>query len=318
MKIKLFALQVAGILLLGFLLSACSAATVAPTGTPTIVPTATPIVVTDGLERQISLPQPAQRIVSLAPSNTEILFAIGAGSQVVGRDEFSNYPQQALDLPAVGGSFGGYNEEAIVSLNPDLILAAEINTPEQVKSLEDLGLTVYLLPNPTTLEEMYENLKLIGRLTGQEANAKALVEALQARVAAIDAQVSAITDRPKVFYELDGTDPSAPYTAGAGTFIDLLITRAGGENIGAVMGVPWGQLSIEQIVIQDPEIILLGDAAYGVTVESVGQRAGWENLKAVKNGRVFPFNDDLLSRPGPRLVDGLEALFAVLHPEVSQ
>jgi iron complex transport system substrate-binding protein len=300
------------------LLAACAPATPAPTPTPTPEPTPVPFTVTDGLGRAITLAGPAQRIVSLAPSNTEILFAIGAGAQVVGRDEFSNFPEEALALPTVGGSFGGYNSEAIISLEPTLVLAAEINTPEQVKTLEDLGLTVYLLPNPVTLDEMYDRLVTVGELTGHTEEAQALVESLQTRVTAVEANVAKTTERPTVFYELDATDPSAPYTVGPGTFMDTLITMAGGVNVAAGMGAPWGQLSSEELVVQNPDVILLGDAAYGVTIESVMERAGWEDLNAVKQGRVYPFNDDMASRPGPRLVDGLEALFGVLHPDTAK
>jgi iron complex transport system substrate-binding protein len=299
------------------LLAACAPAAPALTPTPTLEPTPQPITLTDGLGRSITLASPAQRIVSLAPSNTEILYAIGAGAQVVGRDEFSDYPEAATSLPTVGGSFGGYNQEIIVSLTPDLVLAAEINTPEQVKALEDLGLTVYFLQNPTTLDEMYTNLMTIAQLTGHTDEAETLVTALKTRVDAVAQKVAAITEKPSVFYELDGTDPNAPYTAGSGTFIDLLISLAGGTNAASGMDAAWGQLSIEELVVQDPDVILLGDAAYGVSVESVGQRAGWEDLQAVQNGHVYPFDDNLASRPGPRLVDGLETLFGLLHPEAA-
>jgi iron complex transport system substrate-binding protein len=296
-----------------FLLSAC-AAQPTPQPTPTLEPTPSPIVLKDGLDREITLAAPAQRVVSLAASNTEILYAIGAGEQVVGRDEFSNYPEEAASLPTVGGSFGGYNNEAIVALNPDLVLAAGINTPDQVQALEDLGLTVFYLANPVTMDEMYQSLLTVAALTGRTAETEALIETLKTRVAVVVEKVAGLDTRPTVFYELDSTDPSAPYTAGAGTFIDTLITMAGGTNIGAAMDAPWGQLSIEQIVADDPQIILLGDAAYGVTIESVGERAGWESLQAVTNNRIYAFNDDLVSRPGPRLVDGLETLFGLLHP----
>src|SRR5512143_830567 len=144
-------------------LTACAPAAPA---TPAATPTPAPIKLTDGLGRQVSLASPAQRVVSMAPSNTEILFAIGAGDQVVGRDEFSDYPATAKSLPSVGGSMGQYSLEQVVALKPDLVLAGGINTPEQVKSLEDLGLTVYFLGNPTTLEEMYANLTTVGKLTG--------------------------------------------------------------------------------------------------------------------------------------------------------
>jgi iron complex transport system substrate-binding protein len=274
------------------------------------------ITLTDGLGRSITLDSPPQRIVSLAPSNTEILFAIGAGTQVVGRDEFSNYPESALDLPSVGGSWGNYNAEAIVDLKPDLVLAAEINPPELVESLEKLGLTVFLLPNPTDIEGIYQIMETSARLTGHEAETAVLVESLRERVEAVTSQTSGLTDRPLVFYELDSTEPNAPYTAGPGTFVELLIEMAGGTNTGSAMESPWAQISLEQLVVLDPEIILLGDSAYGVTPESVAARVGWESISAVVNGKVYPFNDDLASRPGPRMVDGLEEMAKLIQPEV--
>lgn len=297
------------------LLSACaSAATSLPTAT--LIPTPEPLVFTDGLGRSVTLEQSAQRIVSLAPSNTEILYSVGAGAQVVGRDEFSNYPAESASLPTVGGSFGGYNSEAIVSLKPDLVLAAEINTPEQVKTLEDLGLTVYYLSNPKDLEGLYQNLRLVARMTGHENEAEQLIETLQERVAAVEAKLASATESPRVFYELDSTDPNAPYTTGPGTFMDLLIGMAGGTNIGSVLSSPWAQISLEELVVQDPDLIVLGDSNYGVTVESVAARAGWADLSAVKEGRVYPFNDDLVSRPTARMVDGLEELVKLIHPEL--
>ena len=270
----------------------------------------------DGLDRSITLEAPAQRVVSMAPSNTEILFAIGAGSQVVGRDEFSDYPVEAKDLASIGGGFGDYNNEAIVEVQPDLVLAAEINTPEQVKALEDLGLTVYYLSNPTTLDELYDNLRLVGQLTGHESEAGALADDLAARQTAVVEKVALAEARPGVFYELDNTDPSAPWTAGPGTFINTLIEMAGGRNIANDLQGQYVQISLEELLVRDPEIILLGDSAYGVTPESVPQRAGWEQIAAVQDMRIYPFDDNLVSRPGPRLVDGLEALAALLHPEL--
>jgi iron complex transport system substrate-binding protein len=296
-------------------LSACTPnATAVPTAT--LVPTPEPLVFTDGLGRTVTLANPAQRIISLAPSNIEILYAIGAGTQVVGRDEFTNYPQEAANLPSIGGSFGGYNAEAIVNLKPDLVLAAEINTPEQVKTLEDLGLIVFYLSNPKDLLGMYENLLLVARMTGHLAETANLVETLKARVAAVEEKLAGVTEKPSVFYELDSTDANAPYTIGPGTFMDLLIGMAGGTNIGSMLEGPWAQISLEELLVQDPDLIILGDSNYGVTIESVAARAGWADLSAVKEGRVYPFNDDLVSRPGPRLVDGLEELAKLLHPEL--
>ena len=274
-----------------------------------------PLTVTDGLDREITLTAVPQRIVSLAPSNTEILFAIGAGDQVVGRDQLSDFPEEAQAVTDIGSTYGDLNTELIVSLNPDLVLAAEVNTPEQVQQLEDLGLTVYYLKNPLTLEEMYGNLEIAAQLTGHEEEAAALIESLQARVAAVDGKIAPLSSRPGVFYELDATDPAKPFTAGKGTFIDQLIERAGGFNIASDLE-DYPQMSLEQVVAADPAFIILGDARYGVTPESIAQRPGWENLSAVKNGQVFPFNDDLVSRPGPRLVDALEEFAKLLRPEL--
>jgi iron complex transport system substrate-binding protein len=303
------------------LLAGCApAATPAPTPTPTTPPPPPTaeggiITLTDGLGHKVTLPGPAQRIVSLAPSNTEILFAIGAGPQVVGVDDTSNYPSQAQSLPIVGG-YSGFNPEAVVALHPDLVLAGGINTPELAAALEQLGLTVYYLSNPATLEDMYTNLEIVATLTGHTAEAAALIDSLKARVAAVDAKIATVASRPSVFYEIDATDATKPYTYGPGSFGDLLIQRAGGTNIGSILQGPYPQISLEQLVVQNPSFIILGDSNYGMTADSVKQRPGWEGLDAVKNDQIFPFDDDLVSRPGPRLVDGLEALAKILHPEL--
>jgi iron complex transport system substrate-binding protein len=287
------------------------------TEAPTASPAPSTLTFTDGLGREITLDGPAQRVVSLAPSNTEILFAIGAGDQVVGRDQLSDFPEEAKKVTDVGSTFDALNTEQIVSLKPDLVLAAEINTPEQVKQLEDLGLTVYYLKNPLTLEEMYGNLETVAQLTGRAQETATLIESLKARVAAVDKKIAPISSRPNVFYELDGTDPAKPFTAGKGTFITQLIERAGGHNIAADLeGYP--QISLEQVVAADPAFIILGDARYGITIESIAQRPGWKNLSAVKNRQIVPFNDDLVSRPGPRLVDAFEELAKILHPGAFQ
>jgi len=293
-------------LLFALLLTACGS----------LPPASGNLTLTDGLDREITLDGPAQRVVSLAPSNTEILFAVGAGSQVVGRDEFSDYPAEAASLESVGGSFGEYSVEAIVALEPDLVVAAEINTPEQVKSLEDLGITVYYFKNPTDFEGMYKDLGTMGILTGHEDEAAALVESLSARVEAVEAAVANVTEKPTVFYEIDGTDTAKPWTTGPGTFMDTMITMAGGVNIGGVLSDSYAQISVEEIVLQDPDVIVLGDTLYGVTIESIAERAGWGDLTAVKEGKIFAFDDNLASRPGPRLVDGLEELLKILHPEL--
>jgi iron complex transport system substrate-binding protein len=322
-------LHIPALLILALILAACgSAAEVAedlPAPEVSVLeateipqPTATIeiITLTDGLGRTITLEGPAQSIVSLAPSNTEMLFALGAGGQTVGRDDYSDYPEEALALSSIGDTFAGINSESIVALLPDLVLAAEITPIEYVTELETLGVTVFWLPNPVDLDGLYENLNTLAVLTGREDEANTLIDDLQARVSTVEAALAAVEEQPTVFYELDASDPAAPWTAGVGTFIDQLIVQAGGINIGAVLDGAYAQLSIEELLLQDPSIILLGDAAYGVTVESLSDRAGWSVLSAVQNGQVFPFDDSISSRPGPRLVDALEELARLLHPDL--
>jgi iron complex transport system substrate-binding protein len=283
---------------------------------PVAAQTVFPLTLTDGLGRTITLEAPAERIVSLAASNTEILFAIGAGSQVVGRDQFSDFPAEAAAVTDIGATFVELNTELIVSLQPDLVLAAEITPAEQVAQLEQLGVQVYWLANPTDFEGLYANLATVGQITGHEQEAADLAVDLQERVAAVDAAVAGVTDRPSVFYELDASDPAAPWTSGSGTFIDLIINRAGGTNAAASLSGAYAQFSIEQLLVENPDVILLGDSNYGVTPENVAARAGWDGLLAVQTGQVFAFDDNLISRPGPRLVDALEQIARILHPDL--
>jgi iron complex transport system substrate-binding protein len=175
---------------------------------------------------------------------------------------------------------------------------------------------VYYLKNPLTIEEMYGNLEIVAQLTGHEKEAGELAESLKKRVAAIDEKLMPLSSRVPVFYEIDATDASKPYTYGPGTFGDLLISRAGGYNIGGSLTDAYPQISLEQLVVANPAVIVLGDSMWGVTPESVKERPGWETIAAVQNDLIFPFDDNLVSRPGPRLVDGLEQLAKLLRPEL--
>lgn len=277
------------------------------------------VTLTDGSGRTVSLRLPAQRVVSLAPSNTEVLFAVGAGGQVAGRDSFSDYPPAAKNVPDIGGGMGTLNLELILSKKPDLVLASPLTPPEQIADLEKANLTVYVVPNPKTFDDLYANLETVGKLTGHDTDAATLVASLKARVKAVTDKVANVSTRPMVYYELDATDPTAPYTSGPDTFVDLLIRTAGGQNFGSILKGDWVQVSVEALLTKQPDYIVLGDYTYGgVTPEQVKARAGWDALSAVKNNKVFTFDDNTVSRPGPRLVDGLEAMAKLLHPELFQ
>lgn len=313
----------------GLVLAACGGRTPAPTEPPTIPPatagpttaptdtpqpTLTPITVTDGRGVEITLDEPAQRIVSLAPSNTEIVFAIGAGETLVGRDELSDYPPEAQSVTSIGQTYGELNTEAIVSLEPDLVLAASITDSTHIEALEDLGLTVFMVANPQEFEGLYENLRTVGTLTGHEEGAEALVENLQDRVAAVRTVVDG-ADPVSFFYEIDASDVNAPWTTGTGTFTHRILTTAGGENIAADLE-SWAQISLEEIIVRDPEVIIFGSGPFvPTTVDSLKERPGWGQLTAVQEDRVYEINTDLLDLPGPRLVDGLERAAEILLPE---
>ena len=276
----------------------------------------TSIVLTDGLGREVILTNPATQIVSLSPSNTELLFIVGAGDQTIGRDSFSDYPAEASDLPNIGGGFSEYNLEMLLTLEPDLVLAAEINTAELVQFIEDLGIPVFYISNPLTMDDLYTNILHVGFLSGNEETAQQVIVDFKERVAAINSAIEKTTTTPTVFYELDATDPTKPYTPGQNTYYSTLISQAGGKSIGDALESSWAQISLEELLMQDPDLILLGDSVWGITPESLAEREGWNTLSAVQSGNVLPFDDNLLARPGPRLIDGLEALARIIHPEV--
>jgi iron complex transport system substrate-binding protein len=282
---------------------------------PTEEPEIEILVFTDDLEREIELRGPAQRIVTLGPSSLESLFAMGAGDQVVGREEFSTYPEEALAVTSVGSLWGELPTEPILALEPDLVIAPEIISPEQIQTLEDLGLSVYFQANPVDFEGLWSNLRDLAALSGHENEAEDLIANLEARVKSTQERIAPLSDIPTVFYELDATDPQNPYTIGSGTFIDTIITMSGGFNIGSVLEGQYAPISSEEVISQSPEIILLADAPYGITPESVAERAGWDAIQAVQNGAIYEFDPFLVSVPGPRLVEGLEAMALILHPE---
>lgn len=295
------------------------APTVAPTAAP--APTEAPVVafepIVDSAGREVLLDGAPASFISLAPSTTEILFALGLGEQVLAVDDFSNYPEDATNLPKIGGFDLSYNYEQITVLQPDLVLAAGITAPDAIDKIESLGIPVAVIGTPqTTLDGVLADIELVGALTGRETSAAEITAAMRAQLEQVKTTLSAVSTRPRVFWELDATDPSKPYTIGPGNFVNDLLTLAGGDNIFATVDSPFPQVSAEQIVAADPEVILLADAQYGVSVESVLARPGWDPIAAVRNQRVYPIDADLASRPGPRVVEAIETIARLLHPEL--
>jgi iron complex transport system substrate-binding protein len=290
-------------------------ATAAPTEAPT--PAVAGVTITDVAGRKVTIAATPERLISLAPSNTEILFAIGLAPKLVAVDDFSDYPAEAKNLPKIGGLSAAYNFEQIVALKPDLIFAAGITPPEAIKKLEDLKLTVLVLgTEQTSFDSIFSDITLAGQATGQVDQAAQVVTAMRDKLASIKAKLATATEKPLVYWELDATDPAKPYSVGPGNFVGDLIALAGGKNVFEKAGSPYPQVSAEQVLAANPEVIILSDAAYGITVESVQKRPGWQAIAAVKQQRIEPIDDNLVSRPGPRIVEGLEATAKIIHPEL--
>ncbi len=271
------------------------------------------LTVVDDAGRSVTLDGPPKRIMTLAPSNTEILFALGTEDRIVAVDQWSDFPPAAkakARVPPLNPSL-----EQIVSFSPDLILSAH-GGAEPLLPLERQGIRGMVFA-PRTLEDIYRNILVIGRIVGAEARAERLVWSMRQRVAAVVAKVRDAS-RPKVFIELDGSDPSRPFTAGPGSFIDLLVQLAGGANVAARSRTAWPQFSLEELIRADPDLIILGDALAPMnpqTPELVARRPGWSGLKAVRLGTIAAIDSNVISRPGPRIIEGLELLARLLHPD---
>jgi iron complex transport system substrate-binding protein len=288
-----------------------SSASVAPSDEGAVYP----LTLTDDAGRSVTVPADPDRIVSLAPSNAEIVCALDACEQLVGVTDYDDYPAMTADLPEVVIA-AQVDVEKVVAADPQLILAAgnELTSSSVITQLADLGYPVLVL-YPEDLDELYADIDLVGRAIDAEAAADDLITDMQARAQAVVEAVAG-AERPRTFYEV-GLFEGTIYTAGEGSFLASLISLAGGEPItGDRLST---SLQLEDLVAADPELILLGDAAYdpSITPASVAARPGWDGLPAVESGQILPILDDLVvTRPGPRIVDGLEALARAIHPEL--
>jgi len=324
--------------ILAIALAACGAAPAAqpptplPTGTapaptqapttpaPTVVPTTVsatavaPISVTDDLGRTVTLDAVPRRIVSLAPSVTEILFAIGADPRVVGNTRFCNYPPEAADLPEIGGfSASSISIEAIVGLEPDLVIAGTARQQPVVEQLEQLGVPVVVLA-PASVDAVYASILQVGVLTGNSDEAMQVVATMQDRIAAVADVVATIpdTERPTVYWEVFN-DPLT--TTGPNTFIGQMMALIGATNIFADASEDYPAISPETVFERNPQVILGPDSQGDLlTAEALSERPGWADIQAVRDGRVYTLDGDIISRPGPRLADAIESLAATLYP----
>jgi iron complex transport system substrate-binding protein len=277
-----------------------------------------PVELTDDADRAVTIDSEPMRIVSLAPSNTEIVCALDACDRLVGVTDFDDYPPEVADVTDVVVQTQ-VDVELVVDAEPDLVLAAgnELTPSAVIEQLDELGLTVLVL-YPESLDEVYADIELIGAALGA-GDAEGLVSDMAERVGLVETAV-ADADRPVTLYEVFYSEGTT-YTAGTGSFLASLIEIAGAEP---VTGDAQGVLAAESLVEADPELILLGGASYdpsladpATALETVAARPGWGELAAVEAGAVIPYLDDIVTtRPGPRIVDGLEALARAIHPDL--
>ncbi|HSQ76393.1 MAG TPA: cobalamin-binding protein [Bacteroidota bacterium] len=265
------------------------------------------ITITDDLQRTVTLPRPAQRIVSLAPSITESLFAIGAGDRIAGVTTYCNYPPAAASKPRVGGMTTP-SIESIVALHPDLVLVSmEGNLHDDFARLRDLRIPV-AVSNPRTLDGIFRSLTILGRLTGTTDSASHLIAALRQRVDTIVRRNGTQPARTLLFVSLQPL-----ITAGAGTFIDELVRQAGGVNLAAQTALTYPTLSREAVIAYDPDVLLVMSDVVSSTDAVTALYPEWARLTAVRAGRIYRLDADLISRPGPRAVDGLQLLSSLFH-----
>jgi iron complex transport system substrate-binding protein len=265
------------------------------------------------------------KIISLAPSNTEILFALGLGDKVVAVTDYDNYPYNFTAWIAAGnmtsvGDFTNPNMEVIASLAPDLILATSGVQKETVDTLRNLGYKV-LVFDPANIAGVFKNIEVVGNATGKSAEATSLVNNLNSRIEAVVNKVATATSEPKVYYEVY-YDPTSLWSAGSKAWQNELIEKAGGINIFADQPLDYFQSSAEAVVSRNPDVIVLPASGMGEqtpfwgSIAEVKARPAWNSISAVQNDRIYQIDSDIIQRAGPRVADAIEALAQFFHPEL--
>ena len=266
----------------------------------------------DDLDRKLYLAKPPTRIISLAPSITEILFAIGLDDEIVGVTDFCNFPEKALTKPKV--SYTRPNIEVLVALEPQLVLAPpSFIRADLLAKLEQLKIPTFVLESKT-VEGIFGHIQLLGRMVGRASEANAFAANLRKQVTALTKKVEG-RPRPMLLYVLN-SDPLI--TVGPGSFIHHLIELAGGRNAAERANAPYPRLTMEEVLMQNPQILLFPIGEYeGIPQAEQDRWKRWTSLRAVQDGKLFQVQADLLNRPGPRVLEGLRHLITLLHPDVS-
>jgi iron complex transport system substrate-binding protein len=307
-------------------ITASPSPTAPPSATPVPTPTPTPqpprpITIVDDEGYVTTLNTVPKRIVSLAPSNTQVLFAVGAGNKVVGVTSYDKYPYNFTAWAAAGnmtiiGGFSTPNKEVIASLNPDLIVATPIHSVF-TSTMRSQGYKIIVL-NPTSVVGVLKGISMVGTATGADENATALVNSINAQISAITAKIAAanVTKKPTVYYEVwAGT---SFMTVGQPNWISDVIVKAGGVNIFATETQQWPSVSSETIVQKNPDVILIpsgmGSGVFNATI--IKSRPGWNIITAVKTDRIVVMDGDLFQEAGPRIAEQITATAKAIYPDL--
>lgn len=265
-----------------------------------------PLNLIDGNNRNVTISKEPQHIISIAPSVTEVIFAVGAGDKLIAIDFNSNYPNETKDLPKIS-NYPSLDTETIIALGPDLIFGAGITSQDDIKLLENQGFTVFILA-PFDVKDILADIEVVGLITDHEAEANILKSSLQECLDEIEQNVSTLAFKPKIYIEYF-SEPL--YTFGKGTYGHDLIELAGGINIAENATGLYPQINNEFVIIQNPDLIFYAEGPWTTTnLTTISKRTGWSSINAVKNGHIYPINEDWISRGGPRIIDALEEIFS--------
>ncbi len=271
-------------------------------------PAPTTITVRDDAGRKVSIRMPVKRVVTLAPSNTQIVAALGLTSTIVGA---SNTDDNPLPKHVKRVGFVNPSIEEIVSIKPDLVMG--IYGEDMVCSrLERLNIPCIIL-SPSNIDEVMHDVRLAGRILSANTMASVIINNMKQKINWLDSRLQHCKTTPLVYFEIDGSDPTRPFSAGKGSFIDSLITMSHATNIAHNARTQWPQLSQEYIISRNPDIIIMSDK---LDLNALKKRPGWSQIKAIKTGRVYTVDADLMSRPGPDIINAFIQIAKDIHPEV--
>jgi len=270
-----------------------------------------PYTVTDDLGKEITFDQVPEKVISLQPSNTEILFALDAGDKVIGATEFDNYPAEAAKIERVSDSMT-INAEKIIALKPDVVIAYTIGDMNTLKPLEDAGIKIFVIESAESFEEVYSDIDQLATVMNVKEKGNQLIKSIKKKIADVSDKVAKV-NKTAIYFEIS---PSPElYTAGSGTFQNEILEKAGIGNIFEDQE-GWPTVSEEEIIKRNPAVIT---TTVGYTDDPIGEiksRKGWGDIKAVAEGQVYKLDENIMSRPGPRIGDAVELAAKTIYPDL--